>query len=94
MNLKQKQLEFEAQFTVAINYMPGCGFYSDIDDEDGSDVWLQQDYGETREDALAAAENELNRMFNEWLDSQEEKDDLPLSSDQQAREYGVKYDRT
>jgi len=70
MSEKQKQIEYELDYTIEIgSNADGEHWWQILDEQsiavDGRD---NNDYYETRSDALAAAEHELNTMFNEWYD--------------------------
>lgn len=94
MSLIKKQIEFESDYSITIVSTIRGEHYAVIFDESGDEVWTQPNMSEGRDDALANAEGELNDMFQLWLDEQEEKDDLPPTSDERGRDYGVPYDRT
>ena len=69
MSEKQKQIEFERDYSIHIapSATDGRHWYQIMDEND--DVIREQEgTSETREDALTAAEHELTTMFNEWYD--------------------------
>lgn len=94
MTIKQKQIDFESQFSITIVTDGKGTHYSCVMTEDGEMVFEQSENSYEREDALAAAEHWIYMAYQSFLDEQPDDDQPSLTSDQEARELGVRFDRT